>query len=41
ALVAIDPPIVLLLLLVAYGFSGYVIWAYRRLRRRPWAAPAE
>lgn len=34
SLVAIDPPIVLLLLLVAYGFSGYVLWVQRRLRRR-------
>jgi CDP-diacylglycerol--serine O-phosphatidyltransferase len=34
SLVAIDPPIVLLLLLVAYGLSGYVIWAHRRLRKR-------
>jgi CDP-diacylglycerol--serine O-phosphatidyltransferase len=34
SLVAIDPPIVLLLLLVAYGLSGYVIGIQRRLRRR-------
>ena len=34
SLVAIDPPIVLLLLLVAYGLSGYVIGIHRRLRRR-------
>ena len=34
SLVAIDPPIVLLLLLVAYGFSGYVLWIKQRLRRR-------
>jgi CDP-diacylglycerol--serine O-phosphatidyltransferase len=40
SLVAIDPPIVLLLLLVAYGFSGYAIWAHRRMRRRPKAASA-
>lgn len=40
SLVAIDPPIVLLLLLVAYAFSGYVIWVHRRLRRRPKAAVA-
>ena len=40
SLVAIDPPIVLLLLLVGYGFSGYVIWAHRRLRRRRDEPPA-
>jgi CDP-diacylglycerol--serine O-phosphatidyltransferase len=34
SLVAIDPPIVMLLLLVAYGLSGYVIWIKRRLSRR-------
>jgi hypothetical protein len=34
SLVAIDPPIVLLLLLVAYGLSGYVIGIHRRLRKR-------
>jgi len=33
SLVAIDPPIVLLLLLVAYGLSGYVIGIHRRLRK--------
>ncbi len=34
SLVAIDPPIVLLLLLVGYGLSGYVIWVKRRLSQR-------
>jgi CDP-diacylglycerol---serine O-phosphatidyltransferase len=33
SLVAIDTPIMLLLLLVAYGLSGYVIWILRRLGR--------
>lgn len=41
SLVAIDPPIVLLLLLVAYGFSGYVIWVRQRLHRRPAARPPQ
>ncbi len=39
SLVAIDPPIVLLLLLVAYALSGYVIGIHRRLRKRPEATP--
>ncbi len=34
SLVAIDPPIVLLLLLIAYGLSGYAIWVRQRLRKR-------
>ncbi len=34
SLVAIDPPIVLLLLLIAYGLSGYVIGIRQRLRKR-------
>jgi len=34
SLVAIDPPIVLLLLLVAYGLSGYVLGVHRRLSKR-------
>ncbi|MBU1666576.1 MAG: CDP-diacylglycerol--serine O-phosphatidyltransferase, partial [Gammaproteobacteria bacterium] len=33
SLVAIDPPIVLLLLLIAYGLSGYVIGIRQRLRK--------
>ncbi len=35
SLVAIDPPIMLLLLLIAYGLSGYFLWAKRCLRSRP------
>lgn len=34
SLVAIDPPIMLLLLLIAYGLSGYVIGIRQRLRKR-------
>jgi CDP-diacylglycerol--serine O-phosphatidyltransferase len=33
SLVAIDTPIMLLLLLVAYGLSGYVIWIRQRLTK--------
>ncbi len=32
-LISTDPPIVLFLLFVAYGLSGYVYWAWRRPRR--------
>ena len=32
-LISTDPPVVLFLLFVAYGFSGYVHWAWRKLRR--------
>lgn len=39
ALVAIDPPIVLLMLLGAYALSGYVLWVQRRLRKRPRRTP--
>lgn len=42
SLVAVDPPIVLFLLLLAYGLSGYVYWLKRRLsRKRPDALPSE
>ncbi len=41
SLIAVDPPIVLFLLLLAYGLSGYVYWIKRRLsRRRPDALPS-
>ncbi|MEW5786560.1 MAG: CDP-diacylglycerol--serine O-phosphatidyltransferase [Pseudomonadota bacterium] len=34
SLISVDPPIVLFLLLLAYGLSGYVMWVRRRLGRR-------
>jgi len=34
ALISFDPPIVLFLLFVAYGLSGYVYWLWRRHRAR-------
>ena len=34
ALLSIHPPLVLFICFVAYGFSGYAYWAWRRLRRR-------
>ena len=41
SLIAVDPPIVLFLLLLAYGLSGYVYWIKRRLsRKRPDALPS-
>ena len=40
SLVAVDPPIVLFALLLAYGLSGYVYWLKRRFfRKRPDALP--
>ncbi len=42
SLVSVDPPIVLFLLLLAYGLSGYVYWIKKRIsRKRPNAAPTE
>ncbi len=41
SLVAIDPPIVLLLLLVGYGLSGYVLWVRQRLRKHSKVATPE
>jgi CDP-diacylglycerol---serine O-phosphatidyltransferase len=39
-LISTDPPIVLFLLFVAYGLSGYVYWVWRRQRRaRPGPPP--
>ncbi len=35
ALVSTDPPIVLFLLFVGYGLSGYVIWLWQHRRRTP------
>jgi CDP-diacylglycerol--serine O-phosphatidyltransferase len=32
-LISTDPPVVLFLLFVAYGFSGYVYWLWRKRRR--------
>ncbi|MBM4180902.1 MAG: CDP-diacylglycerol--serine O-phosphatidyltransferase [Betaproteobacteria bacterium] len=41
-LISVDPPIVLFLLLLAYGLSGYIYWLKRRLtRKRPDALPSE
>ena len=41
SLIAVDPPIVLFLLLLAYGLSGYVYWIKRHLsRKRPDALPS-
>jgi len=34
ALVALDPPIVLFLLFLGYGLSGYVYWLWRRFKPR-------
>ena len=40
SLISVDPPIVLFLLLLAYGLSGYVFWIKRRFsRKRPDATP--
>jgi CDP-diacylglycerol---serine O-phosphatidyltransferase len=38
-LISTDPPIVLFLLFVAYGLSGYVYWVWRRQRRSRPAPP--
>jgi CDP-diacylglycerol--serine O-phosphatidyltransferase len=38
-LISTDPPIVLFLLFVAYGVSGYVYWVWRRQRRARPAPP--
>jgi CDP-diacylglycerol---serine O-phosphatidyltransferase len=38
-LISTDPPIVLFLLFVAYGLSGYVYWAWRWQRRSRAASP--
>jgi CDP-diacylglycerol---serine O-phosphatidyltransferase len=38
-LISTDPPIVLFLLFVAYGLSGYVYWVWRRQRRARPAPP--
>lgn len=41
SLVSVDPPIVLFLLLLAYGLSGYVYWLKRRItRKHPDALPS-
>ena len=34
SLVSVDPPIVLFLLLLAYGLSGYAYWLKRRITRK-------
>ncbi len=39
-LISLDPAIVLFLLFVAYGLSGYLYWAWRR-QRRPRVAPPQ
>jgi CDP-diacylglycerol--serine O-phosphatidyltransferase len=40
ALVSTDPPLILFLLFLVYGFSGYVVWAWRWQRRRRAAGPS-
>lgn len=35
SLVSLDPPIVLFLLFLGYGFSGYLLWLKRRFLRKP------
>ncbi len=35
SLVSLDPPIVLFLLFLAYGGSGYLLWIKRRVFRNP------
>jgi CDP-diacylglycerol---serine O-phosphatidyltransferase len=35
SLVSLDPPIVLFLLFLGYGFSGYALWLKRRFLRKP------
>jgi CDP-diacylglycerol--serine O-phosphatidyltransferase len=32
--ISANPPVILFLLFVAYGFSGYVLWAWKRARLR-------
>jgi CDP-diacylglycerol--serine O-phosphatidyltransferase len=32
--ISTNPPMILFLLFVAYGFSGYVLWVWKRARRR-------
>lgn len=39
SLISLDPPIVLFLLFLAYGLSGYVLWLKRRLNRKKAATP--
>jgi len=41
SLVSLDPPIVLFLLFVLYGLSGYAIWLKRRFSRRPALPPVQ
>ncbi len=37
SLISVDPPIVLFLLFLGYGVSGYVLWLKRRFLRKPTA----
>lgn len=39
SLVSLDPPIVLFLLFLSYGISGYLLWAKRRFFRKPAILP--
>jgi CDP-diacylglycerol--serine O-phosphatidyltransferase len=39
-LVSYDPPVILFLLFVAYGVSGYLFWLWRHRRRRQSAPPS-
>lgn len=41
SLVSVDPPIVLFLLLLAYGLSGYVYWLKQRMERKKTEAASD
>ena len=41
SLISLDPPIVLFLLFLAYGLSGYALWLKRRFNRKSAATPNE
>lgn len=40
SLISLDPPIVLFLLFLGYGLSGYALWCKRRCFRKPAASPS-
>jgi CDP-diacylglycerol--serine O-phosphatidyltransferase len=40
SLISIDPPIVLFMLFLGYGISGYVLWIKRRFFRKPAILPS-
>jgi CDP-diacylglycerol--serine O-phosphatidyltransferase len=41
SLISVDPPIVLFLLFLGYGLSGYVLWLKRRFFRKQAALPSK